>query len=243
MGSIGFEFDLLFHCPDYEVFSVLAGGTVGAHQEAFVGGELGVDGVGVAQQAFVLERVAVVELHSFLAADSQVGPLRGKHSLVDLETKLLAAPFEGRLCTFVEVVQPLEVKSFVFSDQELVPELFVDVVFPQTLGRGVLRLSEFGGDGLVLFLDECSDFVDPDAAHGVGGVELEIIEFAVCGFGLRDGLVGEVQGSIAVGSFDSDCEFNESIFLSNVPACEEFLFEQFDKFFLLFELDGGQPAD
>lgn len=130
VGSIGFEFDLLFDCPDDEVFSVLAGGAVGTHQEAFVGGELGVDGVGVTQQAFVFEGVAVVEMHSFMAANSQVGSLRGKHGFVDVVAKLLAASFEGRFCTFVEMVQPLEVYSFVFSDQELVPELLVDVVLP-----------------------------------------------------------------------------------------------------------------
>lgn len=83
-----------------------------------------------------------------------------------------------------------------------------------------MGLSEVSGDGLVFFLDEGSDFVDPDAAHGVGGVEFEVIEFAVCGFGLWDGLVGEVEGSVAVGAFDAYCEFNEPMFLSDVPACE-----------------------
>lgn len=68
------------------------------------------------------------------------------------------------------------------------------------------------------FFDDGSKFIGPDAGDGVGGVELEIVEFAVGGFGLCGGAVGKVEGAVAGGSFDAYSNVEESMFFSYVSA-------------------------
>lgn len=85
----------------------------------------------------------------------------------------------------------------------MVSELFVDVVFFEEFGGGVDGFGELSGEGLFFFFDDGSEFVGPDAGDGVGGVELEVVEFAECGFGLCRVGVGEVEGAVADCAFDA----------------------------------------
>ena len=175
MGTVWFKFNFFLQWPKYIVLSMLSCVSVCCNYESFIWWKLGIICSVLTKKPFVLKSISEVEMNSFSYTDTKIGSHTWKDHLLNGKTKLGVFSRKSWFRTFVQMVKPLQIEEFVLPEEELTACLLVKVVFDFARGSSkswYFKLTHC----LLLFFNQGSNFIRPNAAHLVVTIEFEVVQ-------------------------------------------------------------------
>ena len=138
-------------------------------------------------------------MDSLLTANGQITSPWRKNHFIDGIFKLHKLTVKGCFCTFVQMVEELEINHFVLSEEEVASKLLIKVVLSSFFGGCKAGRSELYSSWALgfIFFNDVAEIIDPDAGHSVIFVKFKVVQLSKGHLSFCWGFVGEVEGLVA----------------------------------------------